>query len=634
MDLVQENSKNRLSYFPKRLPVNIEFQDLTYTVPQGRKGSKVILRSVSGEFKSGQLNAILGPSGSGKSTLLNILAGYKCQGATGSILINGEQRNIKQFRKMSRYIMQEDLIQPMLTVEEAMLVAANLKLSKSLKKKDKLNAIKEILELLRLSGTSKTRTNQLSGGERKRLSIALELLNNPPVLFLDEPTTGLDDLSCSQCIHLLKTIAEGGRTVICSVHTPSAKLFSIFDNVYIIASGQCVYQGYGPNVVPFLSNIGIECPKHYNPADFIIEICSTEYGDYQDRMVSLIDSEQTAYKKKLCEAEPHEVELDNNISLIREDLIPSELNIHIFEHESGWMSQFSILIMRMWIQMWRDRSYLLLRTVLYIIVGLVVGTLYIGMGQNGAKTIFNFGFYFTCLIFFMYIPMMPVLSNFPREIQLVKREHFNKWYRLSAYFCALTASTIPLQIVLGTFYIGLVYILTDQPMEYERMLRFYTVCILTGIISESLGLLIAAQLTMLNAMFVGPVATVPFMLLAVYGFGSGYDTIPTLIKIAMYFSYLRYSLEGLIHAMLKGRQKLECPETEDYCIYTDLNFFIKEMGMENTIYWVDIVVLVSVLILFRGGSYYLLRQRLCPNKTFLALQYIGRFVKSHLGLAR
>lgn len=137
-----------------------------------------------------------------------------------------------------------------------------------------------------------------------------------------------------------------------------------------------------------------------------------------------------------------------------------------------------------------------------------------------------------------------------------------------------------------------------------------------------------------NAMFVGPVVTVPVMLLAVYGFGSGYETIPILIKIAMYFSYLRYGLEGMIHAMLTDRKKLECPDTEDFCVYNDLDYFVREMGMGNTIYWLDVLALLIILVIFRGSSYYLLRQRLNPNKTFIALQYVGRFVKSYISTTR
>jgi len=131
-------------------------------------------------------------------------------------------------------------------------------------------------------------------------------------------------------------------------------------------------------------------------------------------------------------------------------------------------------------------------------------------------------------------------------------------------------------------------------------------------------------------MFLGPVLSVPFMLLAVYGFGSGYDSIPSLIKFAMYFSYLRYSLEGLIHTMLTKREKLACPEDEEFCIWTDMDYFMKDMGMENTILWLDITALVLIYLLFRGGFYYLLKQRLSPNKTFLALEYIGRIIKSHI----
>lgn len=137
-----------------------------------------------------------------------------------------------------------------------------------------------------------------------------------------------------------------------------------------------------------------------------------------------------------------------------------------------------------------------------------------------------------------------------------------------------------------------------------------------------------------NGMFVGPVLTVPLMLLAVYGFGSGLDSIPLLIRIAMYFSYLRYAMEGLIAAMLYNRPKLMCPDTEEICLFNDLQFFVREMGMDNSVYWVDILALVVWYVVFRGASFYLLRQRLSPNKTFRALQVIGRLVKSHFSITR
>jgi ABC-type multidrug transport system ATPase subunit len=627
---VEEIRQNNKIYLPQRPPVDIEFQDLTYTVPDGRKGSKLILRSISGKFPSGQLTAILGPSGAGKSTLLNILAGYKCREATGSILINGENRNIKEFRHISRYIMQEDLIQPLLSVDEAMMIAANLKLSKNMSVTDKLNIISDILELLRLSPARNTLTNKLSGGERKRLSIALELLNNPPVLFLDEPTTGLDDLSCSQCVSLLKQLAAGGRTVICSIHTPSAKLFSMFDNVYVISFGQCTYQGYGPDVVPYLSSIGITCPTHYNPADFIMEVCSGDYGDCQDKMVSAIDNGRNRNTS------------DRLVSLF-DSSCPSKSDeqkpFHIFECDSSKDSkntswdQFKILLMRMWVQMWRNKSYLLLKVILHIALGLLIGNMYIGIGEDGSKTIFNFGFYFTCIIFFMYIPMMPVLLSFPLEIQYLKREHFNKWYNLGSYFCALTVSTLPVQMVLGSLYLSMVYIFSYQPLEVGRVLPFFGICFLTSIISESFGLLISSTLNLVNGMFVGPVMMVPFIVFSAYGFGEGYASIPILIRIMMRFSYLRYSFEALVLVMLSGR-KLDCPDTEEFCIFTDLDKFIEIMAMSNGILWVDILALVIFLVVVRSASYYLLRQRLTPNKTFVALQYIGRFIKTRMSEGR
>lgn len=156
----------------------------------GFTGKKQVLKGISGQFRGCELTAVLGPSGCGKSSLLNILSGFVRNNVSGSIKVNGEEQN-DSFRKQSTFIMQEENLHSLLTVRESMTFAVKLKTGKSLNNDQQAAKIISILNTLNLVNHLNTLAGKLSGGQRKRLSIALELVNDPTVIFLDEPTTGL-----------------------------------------------------------------------------------------------------------------------------------------------------------------------------------------------------------------------------------------------------------------------------------------------------------------------------------------------------------------------------------------------------------------------------------------------------------
>lgn len=340
------------------------------------------MKDVSGEFRGCELSAIVGASGSGKSTLLNILSGFVTKNVSGTIRINGVECRAESFKRHSTYIMQEENLHSLLTVREAMNFAVKLKTGNLLSKKQQQAKIISVLKTLGLDGKLNVFSGDLSGGEQKRLSIALEVVDDPSILFLDEPTTGLDSSSSTQCIQLLKKLAQEGKTIVCTIHSPSAIVLGLLDHLYALADGNCLYQGASSNLVPFLSEFDLICPEIYNPADFLLEIATNAYGNQNNRLIKRINNGLNEQYRKSAN--------NNNDDAPDTMLSYSHKTPMGYRplYSSTFVSQFIQLLWRNILFLLRDKMLLWIRLVVHLIVGLMIGFIYYGIG-NDASQIFN-----------------------------------------------------------------------------------------------------------------------------------------------------------------------------------------------------------------------------------------------------
>ncbi|EGI62032.1 PREDICTED: ATP-binding cassette sub-family G member 4 [Acromyrmex echinatior] len=586
--------------------VDIIFENITYTISHRfRREEKEILHGISGRLSSKQLIALMGPSGAGKSTLLDILSGFRTTGMDGSIYVNGRIRHLNNFRKCSAYITQDDRLEPLLTVIENMRVAADLKLPSSTPKHKKEMIIEDILTTLGLYEHMNTRSGRLSGGQKKRLSIALELVNNPTVMFLDEPTTGLDSSSCMQVVNLLKILARQGRTIICTIHQPSASLFQLFDQVYVLTNGDCLYQGATSKLLPYLENMKLPCPMYHNPADYIIELACGEYG--YDKINTLIMGSQNG--RNLQWFDNPEV-LKDAKSLRAEHPLKNEVNDNSGLHATNLVHQIKILLRRGFIMCKRDMTLTHLRVVVNIVVGIMLGTVFLRSGADGSRVLDNYNLLFAILIHHMMTTMMLTIVTFPMQMSILLKEHFNRWYSLKAFYTAITLIDVPISIICCVFFSIIVYFMSAQPWEIIRFSMFLAISLLIVFIGQGTGLMIGAVFNVVNGTFIGPTLACPLMMFA--GFGVSLRDLPSYLKWGSYISYLRYGLEGFVGAIYGlDRPILDCKEKgEFYCHYKYPSKFLSDISMKGDQFWNDIIALATILLITRCSAYLLLRWKL------------------------
>jgi ABC-type multidrug transport system ATPase subunit len=271
--------------------LSFEFDDLCFEPKRGKK----ILSDVSGTMLNGSFWGVMGGSGAGKSTFVNVLMG-KVKNTGGSIKINGCNKDMTKYKKLIGYVPQDDIVHPELTVRENILHSARIRLPSTWRDRDIKRHVDALIDCLALRHVEHSRVGDaskpvISGGQRKRVSIGMELAAAPMAIFLDEPTSGLDATSAASIMRLLKAISRLGVTTIAIIHQPREDIYDELDNLLLLANGRQVYAGPTSDASTYFGSLGFTFPARANPADTIMDIITgstkayTSHPHWHDNVV-------------------------------------------------------------------------------------------------------------------------------------------------------------------------------------------------------------------------------------------------------------------------------------------------------------------------------------------------------------
>ncbi|GLI69464.1 hypothetical protein VaNZ11_014081 [Volvox africanus] len=384
---------------PQAGSVTLTLQSLSFIVknvkkgPDGKRSDLALVDKVSAWFEPGLMSALMGPSGSGKTTLLDLLAGRKTMGRVeGELLFSGIKPSLEYRRRYCGYVEQFDTLLPILTVREMLLYTAELKRQLSEPLESKKAEVDKLLTQLCLAGCANVRIGSpaargISGGQAKRTNIAIALVTDPRVIFLDEPTTGLDSYTANEVMLTVQKLARAGVTVVATVHSPTAFCFSLFDRLLMLVGGRTVYFGpqdqraidYFQSCKPFLESDpeGLLGPGH-NSAEFMVDIITA--GDRDGKGPAYADAYETSSL-----ALENATTLQNHVAAFKNAQLPPNLAKELAVKRATvtpWWWGIYVYVKYRTSQNYKDPAFLMPRVMDKMMISLLVMTLYLGIGNN------------------------------------------------------------------------------------------------------------------------------------------------------------------------------------------------------------------------------------------------------------
>ncbi len=452
-------------------PSILTFTNVSVTTKTNPK--KVLINDISGTITGG-FWAIMGSSGGGKTTLLSTLSlrlDPNFMDISGDIRLNGREFSKRTLKSMSAYVMQDDLLHAELTVKETLSYAAQLRMPEGLTKVQRQAREEEVLKLMGITHCKETivgntRKKGISGGERKRLCVAIELLNHPKLIFLDEPTSGLDSSTALSVCEALRNLSDIGEcTVVCTIHQPQPKIFNLFDNLILMKKGTIVYQGSAKKSVNFLLQLGLPLPPDVSLADYLLDVVTPGKGEADEK----VDEHS-----KL--SPPVDLSLGYEKQLFEE------------EGTTSWWNQFQVLVRRNTQQYLRRKDIIFLNFIassvlaLFICLGVWRN---IGTDQDSIATRAP-SLFFACVTQGV-LGSLQSINSFPSERAIMLRERSAGAYHVSAYFAAKSFVDMVTQLWPPMVFTCIVYYTIGYQPQASKFFLYMMFMVLDSLAATSLA---------------------------------------------------------------------------------------------------------------------------------------------------
>lgn len=550
-------------------PIDLVFQNLFYSVEdkveskiQKKEVKKIILNNLTGYFCHGRLTAIMGPSGAGKTSLMEIISGQSKSGiVTGNLFLNGNLSDINAIKKRAGFVFQDDVILNTMTVKEALYMSALLRLPENISNEEKMNRVNEMISILHLENCKDTivgdsLTKGISGGERKRLSVGMEMIINPSIIFLDEPTSGLDTYTAYSLISNLKDLTTTGRTVVSTIHQPSSEILQLFDDLILLNHGKIVYQGEVNNLVPYFSNIGYKCPEYTNPSDYIFMnilnpvIVDNKANNIQNNFQNNIE-EKNKYILDCYSNSEMEQNVLNKCNLINSN--PIILSEKSQKYKPSVCLQLKFLLKRHIKNIIRNKAILRTKLGQAFGLGLIVGLTFLNIPGSDAKAQIQDrnGSLFISSFSQVLLPVIGSLALFSLERPVIMREVSSGYYEVFGYYLSKMIIEIPLQMIITFITCTIIYWLCLFQKKFKKYIIFIGIIELGSLCGLSIGTAIATAAKNVNiALQFAPFCFVPLILFS--GLLINSSSIPPYFTWIQYISPIRYMYQEVYKNEFRG----------------------------------------------------------------------------------